>query len=296
MLRALEGGGVILVVGWKASNHCKITRALKEAGVVRFVEKPPEKVDSRDFVFFTRFVRHAHTKMVGRSTDKMIAHCMGTGVIREHLKAIVQFANTAKTITTKSIVEPKHVEIVPHPELKGGQIVMSTVSTEGSKLQEPTEMSGGVTTPLVVTTVAPDPRLAFAVEFVKLVGHDPQGRLGRLGMFDTARLVRKHFGPGASARSLTDLLIPEKSEGKSKIGWYRASDVLLEFATSPAATNRPPNENSSSLERARWLVGRKPEIQKQIQDLRSQIESLTEELRKAEDAQDLLEKLDALLK
>ena len=43
-------------------------------------------------------------------------------------------------------------------------------------------------------------------------------------------------------------------------------------------------------------MSRKPEIEERIRDLRSQIESLEAELKRAEEAEALLTKLDALLK
>ncbi len=205
----ISEGGMVLVLGWMARYHDRLTLRLEEAGLVRFVEEPPRVIAPTTLVIFTRFIKHKSTERARGQGANVFPHSFTPRAIKSHLKVLVSFLPKK---TEASIVQPIKVEFV-HQSVHqvGKQGEQSVKSTERSDSSEPVKKAAIAAIP----PATPDPRLAFAVEFSELVKHDPHGELGKS---NTAKLIRKHFGQHTRASALTDLLISEKKEGKKKIG------------------------------------------------------------------------------
>jgi len=271
MRAALTEGKPILVYGWHSSNHDDFTRSISGRHI-RFERDEPKTVPNKvGFIITTRRVAGKAHKRLRDSGMPCYATPLTTGRIKSLLKEVESAIPTA------------------HPAGKEKGMAPSTAtsqrlspSTRSPEQDEPAFQQLGVPDPSPAAP-APEPtreerEKAFAADFMKAVGGDPQKTLTR---YQIGELLGRHFGDGTNrhASKYKDLLEPVTAGPNSRAGVYRASARLIELA---GVT--PEIEPTNALEKAHWLIAREPQLRARKEQLEAEQQSINErfEARKVE--------------
>lgn len=257
----IEDNLLVVVVGWKPSNHNAFTRQLPSSKI-RFFFRLPRKLPQRTgIVLFTRFVSHKETELAGKMA-KASNSILPLGEIRRILNAV--FGPTVRQ-------ESKKEEVRVIPEKKPEQVSARVV-----KLEEATALRANLF-------------VNFARMFLEAVGNDPDKPLGK---FRTGKLIREAFGkdipPNIAQQLVRDgWLEAIVQEGKTKTGFYKAGPKMLEAHTKPEPTD--------PIERAKWIIAHEADLMARKQKLEMELARLQREIAKVTEAKELLERLQRLM-
>ncbi|OHA99585.1 MAG: hypothetical protein A3E93_01400 [Candidatus Zambryskibacteria bacterium RIFCSPHIGHO2_12_FULL_43_12b] len=97
VLEVASKGGRIIVIGWKGSNNDSNTRRLENAGYVEFRNDAPTRIDSRNHVLFTKFVKHATAFAVRKRTGNYTSYFLQIGELREVLSPLLSLLPTTES-------------------------------------------------------------------------------------------------------------------------------------------------------------------------------------------------------
>ncbi len=262
--QAIKDGLLIVIVGWKPSNHDIFTRSLP-TNRVRFFFRPPRKLPRRaGIILYTRFVSHKEIERAGKSATTN-SNILQLGELRQILRSVF-----ADTVVVKLAFKEEEVPMKPAP--KKSEPV----------LEHRDEVRLATPSPRV------DSLLTFAKMFLEAVGNDPDKTLGK---FRTGKLIRGAMGEVAQniAQQLVrdGWLEPVKLEGRNRVGYYRAGAKMLEVHTAP--------EPTEPIQRAKWIVENEGELLARKQELLCELERLEKEIQKLNEAKDLLARLTKLM-
>ena len=260
--RRIRQGKKVVVIGWIGRNHNALTRFLSEQGLVKFIagdDLRRDALNSDCLVLSTRFRGHV---VPGGGPGGSQWPVLNIGQIKSLLGPIAEKLVSAARAARKKEKEEMQKILTPPAPLPAAQ--------GAGQDREPTQA---------------EKETNFAAAFVAACHHEPDGKLSRNKAND---LLRKHFGPKTRASAFRHLIQGVIREGTKKVGSYKPTERLLEIAT------HPDLEPSDPVDRARWLVGREPQIKKRLEDLKKEIEGLEKQLQKVERAKNLLSQLEKL--
>ena len=263
--RVIEDGLLIIVIGWKPSNHDTFTRSLPTNRVRFFFRSPPKLPRRAGIILYTRFVSHGEIERASKSVTTN-SNILQLGELRQILRsvfggtAVIKQALEREEVPMKSA--PKRLEPVPEREDK------AELETSPPKI---------------------DPLLTFAKFFLEAVDNDPDKTLGK---FRTANLIRRALGEELSANIAQQLvrdgwLEPVKLEGKKYVSYYRAGAKMLEAHTAP--------EPTEPIQRAKWIVENEGKLLTRKEELLHELDKLEKEIQKVSEAKDLLARLTKLM-
>ncbi len=263
---AHESGQSVAVVGWNSHNHDDMTRGLPEEKFV-FYERPPKIMPKKvGYAMLTRFVSHPKVSQMDKQNAKL-SHTLTPGVIKRAIrKAGCMLVAETDNTERETMKEADTPVIDPTTELPEPGYEAHDANPQPVERQ--------TFLPETVAHLSNDPRIkAFAQEFVEL----SEKSLSRsLSAQKTNSLIGGHFGkdsPRSFVNGVKALLTPVIREGGVKISGYEASEKIIYLAliameeSTPAVATQidtssqaTPNEPEDPAEKARWLVGRIPEL------------------------------------
>lgn len=271
---ALGQGKVVVVLGWKESNHDDFTRALSQGGKVLFYEESPGSLSQKvGFVIFTKFTGHGTFSRV-RTVTPTHPVVLGNG----HIKRILE---SCKDVLETSVVSPVEEEKLSSAIIDPKPAVVASIS----KFEVQTE----------VVQVAPEEKKmedmsGFILAFMK----EADRRGGSVGR-NTLGNIRRAHGINLSNPDLvrSGWILPIISEGQTGVGSYRASEKMLKEAgrvpeTEPVA--------DPTFVQVKAFIARGASLEEQIFQLELQLEELKKELDRVTAAKELLAKLTELTK
>jgi hypothetical protein len=278
----LAEGRILVVLGWRDSNHDHHTRQLSKEGRVMFYDQAPSTLGSNvGLVISSKFVGHADFERVKvcRRTHPVV---LSNGEIKRLLRACDDL------LRTPMIASPVVVKtVVLSGVVKAPTLVAPVVHTVEKPLESLTALLNQGPKEAIVEAQQPMVEFArlFKIEAGKsgdgLVGKNVVGEIRRASGLKDANtvLVKNGWIEGVV------------SEGAKKAGKYRATEKLLAYGGGEA-----PIESTDPLVRARNLVAQKAVVEEQITFKKVELLELEDKQRKIQAAEALLAQLENLMK
>jgi hypothetical protein len=262
----LEKGKNITVFGWIGSNHNKKTRNYARTGLIYFVERSyrPTNVGS-DLVLLTRFVSHTDQAVLRCKCkeDALYPHTLDIGFLKGILCECDDLFTKKRCKKTQQTCLDYAVQAVDE---KVSTFNLNDIEKE-----------------LLQTEVTVDTFDTFAIRFKEV---SQSHHLGHISSQALARILND-FGD-VTVRDLTNnsWVIPIRGEGKKRIGWYKPTKKLqdrMDF--------EKREEPADPIDKAIFLIERRPEIEAEIKLLQGKIAECNVQLKRVELAEELLKKL-----
>lgn len=178
--RVILDGKLIVVIGWKESNHNSFTKSIPK-NKVRFLGRMPRKPpDNTGLMLFTRFTNHAETER-GRKWNDIHSSVLTLGTLRSLLKSL------------SDILMPVSI-----PTLVYGDGAAREESIETTMAEQKDEEEKEVHTKRKEKEDE-DPLRVFTDHFMRAVDHRAERSLSKYKVTD---LCRKVFGNERYAKTL----------------------------------------------------------------------------------------------
>ncbi len=258
----LSKGMVICILGWLPKNHDSLTKEFERTGKVKFFEVTnASNVQNNHFVIPTRFVSHRSIKALRTKHVWNTVHTIGE---------VKRVLNQCADLIFKQIRVRE--EIVPEPLFKE---VTEEVIPTGIQELERIILEGEV-----VVDMYDKIAMYLKGEFEKC----PSG----IGTRTIAKTLRDN-GSEITAKDLVrdGWLLPQTSPDSSKIGFYLPSEKLKK-----RMFLEREEEPKDGIEKAQFLLRRKPIIEGQVTELKKQIDELKKQLARCQAAEELLRQLE----
>ncbi len=277
MRGVLAEGKILVVLGWRDSNHDHQTRQTSREGRVMFYHQVPSSLGSKvGLVISNQFINHSD---FNRIKARMEIHpvVLPNGEIKRLLKDCADLLRPAAlplsitTVVLNNVVEKPQSPIAP-------TIIESLTALLNQGQRKDKEM--------VMTQQPID-------KFIKLFRAEAEKNGEGLVSKNVVGELRRKAGITASNSAMVaeGWLEPVISEGSTHAGQYRATKKLLEHTG-----EEPPIESADPVVRARRLIAEKSKVEEQITLEKVTLLELEEKLKKIQSAEELLGQLEKLMK
>jgi len=247
--QVLKSGLKIAVFGWRDSNHNDFTRKLSKKKII-FLEISFRRLPtSVAFVLLTGFISHAHQKSLikQKGKDSISPIPFGIGEIKVILEACADLLGSVSETsdsepgTVPDQVLEDHTE--PNPDELNDEVLEFLTAPRRFEMSNYDE---------------------FTASFLEEAKRNKK-QSGLVGKKVLSKL-RKQFGIEASPPTLIsgNWIVPQIGENKRQIGWYKAGPQMLDNA------GNEKFEPSDPLERMKYLISIKPDLQKKLEEMKKQ--------------------------
>lgn len=260
--KILSKGGNITVYGWIDSNHNPLTRGYGRTGRIIFVQRRKRIVGvSGDLVVFTRYISHPdQEKMQGKIN--FYPHPIE---IREIIDILLECADLIVKKEVQSEVQSFNLD-----DENPGPATLDLNQLE--KILQDTE-------------VVVDQYDKLAERFAEAGKEHPENLVSTNVV---GKILKDLEPPPCTLKELVSQgwLIAVKKEGKTKVGWYKAGEMLQ-----ARINGGKVEEPTDAVEKANFLIERKPVIEEKIAELEKELNFWKTQLNRVDKAEDLLRQL-----
>jgi hypothetical protein len=243
---AHEKGQTVAIIGWRDSNHNKLTRNLPDDKFVFYEAAPMIFPQSVGYVLMTKFVSHTQYGRVRRQRH-CSKHPLSMGVLKEAIRQVV-LAGSSQTLT---LHKDPPLTLVQDQD-RGSVAPIAVLQSESPAEAERSSANAATTAP--ASSLTKEAIRSFALEFIRVSDGQQDKTLTKN---ETSVMLLRHFGESYKNPSRHKTLLEAViREGGQRASAYRATAKLLEIASVDLDV-----EPEDPFDKARWLVARLPGLE-----------------------------------
>ncbi len=277
--RVLASHKKLVVVGWRDSNHDRRTRKLIKRGMVVFCHKAPDQFGSSvGLVVCNPFISHSEFERIKVQVETHPV-VITNGEIKRLLSDCTDLLQqlVAKTLVVADAKNCVDSEAPSTPKLPVLEETFTTLLNQGPQEEK--------------KTMEPESMQRFAQLFKAEAERTRDGLVGK----NTLGRIREEAGIAASNTVLVEKgwLVPHTSEGATNVGKYSATPKLTDLMVGGISVLPP---SADPVVRARSLVAERAQVVSDITLQKVRLLELEEKLKKIEETQAVLARLEDLMK